>query len=93
MAAKLFQATIDHKKKNLLAVVGAGHVKGMAKYLENKDFSPNSVIAELDTVPLKRSWLKYIPWVIVALICFGFFLGFQKSPELGWNLVWAMGCN
>ena len=88
MAAKIIQATHENKDKNILAVVGAGHVKGMTQYLEKKDFSTDSVIAELDTVPLKKSWLKLIPWVIVVLICFGFFLGFKKSPELGWNLIW-----
>ncbi len=88
MAAKLFKTTEENKAKNILAVVGAGHVKGMSQYLKNKGFNPNSVIAELDTIPHKRSWFKFIPWVIVALICVGFYLGFKKSPELGWHLIW-----
>ena len=88
MAAKLFKTIEENNAKNILAVVGAGHVKGMSQYLENKDFNPNSVIAELDIIPHKRSWFKFIPWVIVALICVGFYLGFKKSPELGWNLIW-----
>lgn len=88
MAAKLVQATSKYKKNNILTVVGAGHVKGMTKYLENINFSPKNVVKELDAVPLKKSWFKLVPWIIVVLICFGFYLGFQKSPELGWNLIW-----
>ena len=28
-----------------------------------------------------------IPWVIMALILTGFVIGFSRSPELGWQLV------
>ncbi len=87
MAAKLLQTIEEHRGKNILAVVGAGHIKGMRNYLENKGLNPRTVINDLDTVPSKRSWFKIIPWVIVALICVGFYLGFQKSPELGWSLI------
>ncbi len=87
MAAKLLQTIEEHRGKNILAVVGAGHIKGMRNYLENKGLNPRTVINDLDAVPSKRSWFKIIPWVIVALICVGFYLGFQKSPELGWSLI------
>ncbi len=92
MTAKLLQALEDHPDNNLLAVVGAGHVKGMMSYLEkysiDNTYSPRRVIDELDAIPKKRSWFKFIPWVIVALIIFGFYLGFQKGPDLGWSLIW-----
>jgi len=75
-----------------LAVVGAGHVKGMTNYLQQNSadgaYNPGEVISELDVIPKKRSWLKFIPWVIVALVFFGFYLGFQKSPDMGWSLIW-----
>ncbi|MFK5893951.1 MAG: TraB/GumN family protein [Pseudomonadota bacterium] len=45
------------------------------------------LIAELEHIPKKTSFLKYFPWLIVALILFGFTLGFQKSSELGWQMV------
>ncbi len=92
MTAKLLQALEDHPGKNLLAVVGAGHVKGMMSYLEkystDNTYSPSRVIDDLDVIPKKRSWFKFIPWVIVALVIFGFYLGFQKGPDLGWSLIW-----
>lgn len=92
MTAKLLQTLKDYPGKNLLAVVGAGHVKGMTSYLqkhsEDDSYNPGDVITELDVIPKKRSWFKLIPWIIVALVIFGFYLGFQKGPDLGWSLIW-----
>lgn len=88
MAAKLLQSLETHPGKSLLAVVGAGHVKGMMGYLQENTMDAANVIAELDVIPKKRSWFKFIPWIIVALVLFGFYMGFQKSPDMGWSLIW-----
>ena len=88
MAAKILQASAEHKGKSILAVVGAGHVKGMASHLERKSLAAQATIKRLNAVSQKKSWLKIIPWIIVLLIGIGFYFGFQESPELGWKLVW-----
>ena len=88
MSAKLLKALQTYPGKSLLAIVGAGHVKGMMNYLQENTMQADDVIAELDIIPKKRSWVKIIPWLIVALIIFGFYLGFQKGPDLGWSLIW-----
>ncbi|QMU60614.1 MAG: TraB family protein [Gammaproteobacteria bacterium] len=92
MCAKLLQTLKEHPGKSLLAVVGAGHVKGMMNYLQQNSsdntYNAENVIAKLDVIPKKRSWFKLIPWIIVALVIFGFYLGFQKGPDLGWSLIW-----
>ena len=31
--------------------------------------------------------LKFIPWLIAAAVLTGFWIGFSRSPELGWELV------
>ena len=58
--------------KLVVAVVGAGHVKGLTAELENKHN-----LAELESVPPTGkavAWLKYgIPALIIALIVYGFF--------------------
>ncbi len=87
MAAKLLQVTEDHSSRNILAVVGAGHIKGMKNYLESTNLDAENTIKNLDAVPKKASWLKLIPWIIVGLVFVGFFLGFRKSPDLGWSLI------
>ena len=82
MAANILQALQEHEGKNLLAVVGAGHVKGMSNHLEKRDFDAPAVIRELNTVSQRKSWLKVIPWVIVVLIAVGFTSALQESPQL-----------
>jgi len=73
--------------KNILAVIGAGHMQGIKRYLEEGIESPQETVAELDAIPKKKSWPKLIPWAIVALILTGFAIGFSRSPDIGWSLV------
>ena len=58
--------------KLIVAVVGAGHVKGLTAELENKHN-----LAKLESVPPTGkavAWLKWgIPALIIALIVYGFF--------------------
>ncbi|MCM8856860.1 MAG: TraB/GumN family protein [Candidatus Thiodiazotropha sp.] len=87
MAARLQQEIENKGHENLLVVVGAGHMNGIANYLQQQQTPPTEVIQHLDTEPKPSRWPKAIPWLIVVLILFGFFLGFQRSPSLGWQLV------
>ncbi len=86
MAAKLALAAHRHPGKHILAVVGAGHLKGIAERLP-AIADPEAEIARLDTLPPRPLWPRVLPWVIVALVLFGFWLGFNRSSELGWRLV------
>ncbi len=88
MAARLLQEVDKSSFKELLVVVGAGHLKGIEKYLlQMKGRDCGQIINELDVVPVSRGWLKVVPWVIVALVLLGFILGFSHSSDLGWSLV------
>ena len=87
MAARLIQEIGTHAHENVLAVVGAGHLKGIARYLDAGVETPARDIAELDHLPAPRRWPKLIPWAIVLLVCTGFAIGFMRSPSLGWQLV------
>lgn len=86
MAAKLLQSAEIHPGKRILAVIGAGHMHGIEKALHSIQNSKD-VISALEQKPRKSSWPKIIPWIIVALVVAGFVIGFQRSPELGWQLV------
>jgi len=48
---------------------------------------PVTVINFLNFIPPASKWPKLIPWAIVALIFAGFFIGFSRSPNLGWQMV------
>lgn len=87
MAARLRQENTGNAGKRILVVVGAGHLEGLAKYLETDQQDPQPEIEALSQLPPPNRWLKFVPWVIAALVLTGFYIGFSRSPELGWQLV------
>ena len=85
MAAKLRER--GDGATRVLAVVGAGHLKGMAKYLAGETRAPGALTDELAQVRAKRN----IPWITLALmlligggIAWGYFNG---GRELGRELL------
>ncbi len=90
MVAKLRSDLEDSDYKNILVVVGAGHVKGMQQRLEQNHPSTEQVaqsISELNLIPVGSRWPKIIPWLVVALILVGFGVGFTRSTALGLDMV------
>lgn len=87
MAARLRQENKDNEGKRVLVVIGAGHLDGLAKCLATNQQDPQSEIDELSILPTPTRWLKFVPWLIAALVFTGFWIGFSRSPELGWQLV------
>ncbi len=87
MAARLQEELSTGKVGHVLAVIGAGHLKGLAGYLQTGLRNPAQVVADLDRIPAPSRWPKLIPWLIVALILTGFSIGFYRSPDLGIKLI------
>jgi pheromone shutdown-related protein TraB len=96
MAARLEQIVSRSENKSILAVVGAGHLKGIESYLakDGQISSPEELhshaqetIDRLDALPEKSRWPKIIPWLIVAILLAGFATGFSKSTDLGIQLI------
>jgi len=48
---------------------------------------PESLISRLMVLPKPSQWIRFIPWLIVALVFVGFALGFNRNSDLGWQLV------
>ena len=91
MVAKLMQAARAQGHTHILAVVGAGHLKGMRQGF-NRDSEqyirePAERQRELEQVPAASRWPAIIPWAIVATILFGFVLAFMKGSAVGWAMV------
>ncbi|GAB2792528.1 TraB/GumN family protein [Halomonas shantousis] len=93
MALRLREQTPANGFCNVLVVIGAGHLKGMAEHLRALGDSAPSPAAlneechELEaTPPRSRAW-KVVPWIIVALVLTGFAIGFSRDTGLGWSLV------
>jgi pheromone shutdown-related protein TraB len=87
MAACLREENSDAAGRKVLVVIGAGHMEGLAKHLESDTVDPVSQRLQLAEMPPKARWPRLIPWAIMILILTGFYLGFSRSPELGWQLV------
>lgn len=88
MAARLREEIAGKRHAKVLTVLGAGHLKGVANYLqEGSGRDPKVEIAELDRLPSPKRWPKLIPWIVVLLILGGFGYGFCQSPGLGLRVV------
>jgi pheromone shutdown-related protein TraB len=87
MAVRLREENSDAEGRNVLVVVGAGHLDGMAGHLESNTASPRLEREKLERLPKRAKWPRLIPWAIMVLVLAGFFIGFSRSPELGWELV------
>ncbi len=93
MAARLREsATAASGAREVLAVIGAGHLQGMAQHLRDDNTAPAAVRAELESVKEKSS----IPWFTIILAAFvlgGFAWGFWRGGlDVGADLMlyWVM---
>jgi len=87
MAARLRQENAGKSGQKILVVVGAGHLSGLAKFLATDQQDPATEIEILSQQPAPRRWIKILPWLIAILVFTGFWMGFSRSPELGWRLI------
>jgi pheromone shutdown-related protein TraB len=78
-------AASKNAPKNILAMVGAGHLIGMEPAFKNP--AGQSRIDELSIKPPSSRVGYFIGWAICAFILGMFYVGYQQSPELGWSLV------
>lgn len=107
MAARLREASAERRDRgapvhDVLAVVGAGHLQGLARHLAEDSQAPGPVLDELEALPSKSK----VPWFTLFLCAFvlgGFAWGFwQGGLDVGselmlqWvlatGLLGAMGC-
>jgi len=92
MAAHLRKLAAAGGHRRILAVVGAGHLKGIENYVALDRQEPEDILIQLEQSPPKARWPKYIPWVVVGIILTGFVIGFTRNTELGLQMVldWIM---
>ena len=91
MATRLRQERNDGQR-NVLAVVGAGHLAGLAKYLESDNEPADALRQSLEVVPSKSK----VPWIslgILAVVITGIAIGFARGGmDMGTQMLatWAM---
>ncbi|MFC3853113.1 TraB/GumN family protein [Salinispirillum marinum] len=88
MALRLAEENGNSRYKNVLVVIGAGHLAGLEVNINSHlPTKPKEQREILETVQPGSQWLKYLPWLIAALILTGFAIGFSRGPELGLRLI------
>jgi pheromone shutdown-related protein TraB len=97
MAAKLREAAAGGESKEILAVVGAGHLKGLAAALSEGTEDPRETTTLLDHVPEGSK----VPWFtlgfatfLLAIFGWGFYHGgFDLGAKLvlDWTVITAIG--
>jgi pheromone shutdown protein TraB len=79
---------VDVEGSRVLAVIGAGHMEGLAGQIRN----PLQDISVLEEVPEKKGWMGWIlPIAVLSLVLGGFFF---RSPQQGYEMVkWWIICS
>lgn len=82
------RGTSGPRFRNVLVVIGAGHLKGVRERLEGVEATdPALAREELEAVAPPALWPRLLPWLLVAAIVTGFAIGFLRSPDLGLSLL------
>lgn len=88
MTARLLKECQENDYQHILAVVGAGHLNGMAQQLTaHTQMDSDTRIAQLDEIPPPSRWVKLLPTLFVVFILAGLVIGFMQSPEIGISMV------
>jgi len=70
-----------------LVVIGAGHMQGLHKHLQDASQPPAQTMERLNDLPAPSRWPKLIPWFLAVVVFTGFAIGFSRSPQLGFSLL------
>ncbi|WNK20830.1 TraB/GumN family protein [Halomonas piscis] len=88
MALRLAETAPPGRYKNVLVVLGAGHLQGTEEHLSAPlPQAPAEERERLEATPPPSKLWKALPWAISALVIAGFAVGFSRNTELGWQLV------
>ena len=88
MAAMLRQgADIPNRPLKVLAVLGAGHLEGIAKQLDERREEPAQLLEPVSAEPPPSRFGAWFGIVLTLFILGGFVYGFAHSRQLGLDLV------
>jgi len=87
MAAALRQQAKGKSGQRVLAIVGAGHLAGLAEHLKSNQGDPSNQQAELNALPPPGRWGLWIAIILAVLVLGGFAWGFSQGTDVGADLV------
>lgn len=83
--------------QRVLAIVGAGHLAGLATYLTEDRTEPKAEVASLKVVPPPKPWGTWIGIAVTVFLLGGFAWGFSQGADIGtefvlrWILITGIG--
>ncbi len=87
MAASLREQAQAAPGRRVLAVVGAGHLAGLARYLREETTEPAHEIVALNAVPPSRPWGTWLGAALAVFLIAGFLWGFLQGSDVGGEFV------
>lgn len=79
LATRIFES----EGSKIVAVVGAGHMPGIVRWLERLNSGEATAdLSEIESVPPKKAWTKVVPWIIPAVVVGLIGWGFLRA---GWE--------
>lgn len=89
MAARLREEAdrARERPRRVLAVVGAGHLDGLARALAEETAAPATVLAPLRQEPPPSQVGKIIGYLVIALVVGGFVWAFTQGKAVGIDMV------
>jgi pheromone shutdown-related protein TraB len=87
MAARLRQQASVSGKLRILAVVGAGHLEGIARELESGTIVPDAVLELLGREPPPSKFARWFGIALLALLLGGFVWAFGRGRAVGMDVV------
>ena len=87
MAVRLRESAAELGQGHVLAVVGAGHLKGLAQHLQFDDVEPAAEKTALDALPPPGNWGTWLTIALTVLVLGGFAWGFSQGADVGTDLL------
>ncbi|MFA7488980.1 MAG: TraB/GumN family protein, partial [Lysobacteraceae bacterium] len=87
MAARLRAESDARPGLRVLAVVGAGHLAGLARYLAEDSTPPDAETAALSVVPPPKPWGAWFGAALTIFLLGGFAWGFWQGADVGTEFV------
>jgi pheromone shutdown-related protein TraB len=87
MAASLREHASRDAPRRVLAVVGAGHLQGLARELGEETAEPQGVQATLRQLPKPGRWGTWLTLAVLVFVVGGFAYGFSQGVDVGTDLV------
>lgn len=83
MAAALRHLAAEGGQKQILAIVGAGHLAGLSEHLRESEVVPAAERSALDVLPPPGRWGTWITLILAVLVFGGFAWGFAQGADIG----------